>query len=165
MAITQGNGAVRENCPNRQHAEGPAAVLAIGTANPLGAIVLQEEFIDHFFRVFNSNHHTDLKGKLKRIYCMPISSMKNIPNEPKDKLCIGQRKNPCEKDEDGIPFMMMAQICGGTLNSSADERNLRRPCREEGEAALADKRRMRRPTCGESSSLDEEMRSSVAKGI
>ncbi|TVU13517.1 hypothetical protein EJB05_40577, partial [Eragrostis curvula] len=67
MPITQGNSAVRENRPSRQHAEGPAAVLAIGTANPSGTIVPQEEFTDQFFRMSNSNHLTDLKGKLKRI--------------------------------------------------------------------------------------------------
>ncbi|TVT98836.1 hypothetical protein EJB05_55834, partial [Eragrostis curvula] len=37
------NGAVRESRPRRQHAEGSAAVLAIGTANPSGTIVPQDE--------------------------------------------------------------------------------------------------------------------------
>ncbi|TVU34368.1 hypothetical protein EJB05_16200 [Eragrostis curvula] len=64
MAITQGNGAI---CDSRPHGEGPAAVLAIGTANPSGTIVPQDEFTEQFFRVSKSNHLTDLKGKLKRI--------------------------------------------------------------------------------------------------
>ncbi|TVU13596.1 hypothetical protein EJB05_40656, partial [Eragrostis curvula] len=67
MAITQANGAVRESRPRRQHAEGSAAVLAIGTANPSGTIVPQDEFADQFFRVSNCDHLADLKGKLNRI--------------------------------------------------------------------------------------------------
>ncbi|KAL6651417.1 hypothetical protein ACP70R_010342 [Stipagrostis hirtigluma subsp. patula] len=50
-----------------QHAEGPAAVLAIGTANPSGVILRQDEFADQFFRVSNSDHLTGLKEKMKRI--------------------------------------------------------------------------------------------------
>ncbi|TVU13585.1 hypothetical protein EJB05_40645 [Eragrostis curvula] len=67
MAITQANGAVRESRPRRRHAEGPAAVLAIGTANPSGTIVPQDEFADQFFRMSNCDHLADLKGKLNRI--------------------------------------------------------------------------------------------------
>ena len=50
-----------------QHAEGPATMLAIGTANPSGVVVPQDVFADQFFRVTNSDHLTDLKEKLKRI--------------------------------------------------------------------------------------------------
>ncbi|CAL5032811.1 unnamed protein product [Urochloa decumbens] len=50
-----------------EHGEGPATVLAIGTANPSGAIVPQDEFADQFFRVTKSEHLTYLKEKLKRI--------------------------------------------------------------------------------------------------
>ncbi|TVU03446.1 hypothetical protein EJB05_50996, partial [Eragrostis curvula] len=67
MAIKQANGAVRESRPRRQHAEGSAAVLAIGTANPSGTIVPQDEFADQFFRVSNCDHLADLKGKFNRI--------------------------------------------------------------------------------------------------
>ncbi|CAD6251152.1 unnamed protein product [Miscanthus lutarioriparius] len=49
-----------------QQAEGPAAVLAIGTANPPHSVP-QDEFPDYFFRVSKSEHLTDLKVKLKRI--------------------------------------------------------------------------------------------------
>ncbi|CAN6242114.1 unnamed protein product [Urochloa humidicola] len=50
-----------------EQGEGPATVLAIGTANPSGAIVPQDEFADQFFRVTKSDHLTYLKEKLKRI--------------------------------------------------------------------------------------------------
>ncbi|CAN6270557.1 unnamed protein product [Urochloa humidicola] len=50
-----------------EQGEGPATVLAIGTANPSGAVVPQDEFADQFFRVTKSEHLTYLKEKLKRI--------------------------------------------------------------------------------------------------
>ncbi|XP_047093540.1 bisdemethoxycurcumin synthase-like [Lolium rigidum] len=46
-----------------QRADGPAAVLAIGTANPPNC-VLQEDYPDYYFRVTKSEHLTDLKHKL-----------------------------------------------------------------------------------------------------
>lgn len=49
-----------------QRADGPAAVLAIGTANPTNC-VSQEEYPDYYFRVTKSEHLTDLKHKLKSI--------------------------------------------------------------------------------------------------
>ncbi|EMS52141.1 Chalcone synthase 2 [Triticum urartu] len=49
-----------------QRADGPAAVLAIGTANPASSM-LQDDYTDYYFRVTNSEHHADLKDKLKRI--------------------------------------------------------------------------------------------------
>ncbi|KAF7002282.1 hypothetical protein CFC21_017791 [Triticum aestivum] len=47
-----------------QRAEGAAAVLAIGTANPANC-VSQEEYPDYYFRVTKSQHLTDLKQKFK----------------------------------------------------------------------------------------------------
>ena len=47
-----------------QRADGPAAVLAIGTANPPNC-VSQEEYPDYYFRVTNSEHLTYLKQKFK----------------------------------------------------------------------------------------------------
>jgi hypothetical protein len=47
-----------------QRADGPAAVLAIGTANPPNC-VSQDEYPDFYFRVTKSEHLTDLKHKLK----------------------------------------------------------------------------------------------------
>ncbi|XP_037438660.1 bisdemethoxycurcumin synthase-like [Triticum dicoccoides] len=49
-----------------QRADGPACVLAIGTANPANC-VQQEEYADYYFRVTNSEHLTELKAKLNRI--------------------------------------------------------------------------------------------------
>jgi hypothetical protein len=47
-----------------QRADGPAAVLGIGTANPPNC-VSQEEYPDYYFRVTNSEHLTYLKQKFK----------------------------------------------------------------------------------------------------
>ncbi|KAL6851566.1 hypothetical protein ACP4OV_020499 [Aristida adscensionis] len=64
---TRANGVTHGICLSKQHAEGPAAVLAIGTANPSGAIVQQDEFADKFFQATNSDDLIELKEKLKRI--------------------------------------------------------------------------------------------------
>jgi bisdemethoxycurcumin synthase len=56
-------------CSDRRRelrADGPATVLAIGTANPPNC-VRQEEYADYYFRVTKSEHLTSLKDKLKRI--------------------------------------------------------------------------------------------------
>ncbi|QHO06487.1 Stilbene synthase [Arachis hypogaea] len=50
----------------QQRAEGPATVLAIGTANPPNC-VNQSTYADYYFRVTNSEHMTDLKKKFQRI--------------------------------------------------------------------------------------------------
>ncbi|PUZ68296.1 hypothetical protein GQ55_2G015100 [Panicum hallii var. hallii] len=49
-----------------QRADGPAAVLGIGTANPTN-YVFQEEFPDYYFRVTNKEHLTDLKDTFKKL--------------------------------------------------------------------------------------------------
>ena len=49
-----------------RRADGPAAVLAIGTANPANC-VSQDEFPDFYFRATNSDHLTALKDKFKRV--------------------------------------------------------------------------------------------------
>ncbi|XP_051212031.1 bisdemethoxycurcumin synthase-like [Lolium perenne] len=68
MAEANSNGPVRDSQRGmQQHAEGPAAMLAIGTANPTGTVVPQDEFADSFFRATKSEHLTELKEKLKRI--------------------------------------------------------------------------------------------------
>ncbi|PUZ45065.1 hypothetical protein GQ55_8G190400 [Panicum hallii var. hallii] len=43
-----------------QRADGPACVLAVGTANPANCIP-QDEFADWYFRVTKSDHLTHLK--------------------------------------------------------------------------------------------------------
>ncbi|CAL4987761.1 unnamed protein product [Urochloa decumbens] len=50
----------------RQRADGPAAILAIGTAYPRNCIQ-QDEFTDWYFRVTKSEHLTKLKSKMKKI--------------------------------------------------------------------------------------------------
>ncbi|KAJ7160496.1 hypothetical protein O6H91_03G003300 [Diphasiastrum complanatum] len=46
--------------------DGPATVLALGTANPPNAI-LQTDYPDFYFNATNSNHRPDLKAKFERI--------------------------------------------------------------------------------------------------
>jgi hypothetical protein len=57
-----------------QRADGPAAVLAIGTANPPTSMT-QDEYPDYYFRVTNSEHLTDLKAKFTRICKHPCISI------------------------------------------------------------------------------------------
>ncbi|KAJ4829115.1 Chitin synthase, class 3 [Turnera subulata] len=47
-------------------AQGPATVLAIGTATPPN-FVLQADYPDYYFRITNSEHMTELKKKFKTI--------------------------------------------------------------------------------------------------
>ncbi|KAK6928655.1 Chalcone/stilbene synthase, N-terminal [Dillenia turbinata] len=51
---------------NLQRANGPATILAIGTATPSNCIY-QADYPDYYFRVTNSEHMTELKQKFKRI--------------------------------------------------------------------------------------------------
>ena len=50
----------------RQRADGPAAILAIGVAYPTNCIH-QDDFIDWYFGVTKSDHLTKLKAKMKKI--------------------------------------------------------------------------------------------------
>uniref|UniRef100_UPI00215A0D21 Stenoloma chusanum chalcone synthase 1 (ScCHS1) n=1 Tax=Odontosoria chusana TaxID=2066561 RepID=UPI00215A0D21 len=58
-----------------ERAEGPASVLAIGTAVPPN-VVYQKDYPDFYFGVTNSNHKTELKDKFQRM-C--------------DKSCVSKR--------------------------------------------------------------------------
>ena len=49
-----------------QRADGPAAVLAVGTAHPAN-YVSQEEFPDYYFRITKSEHLTDQKDAFKML--------------------------------------------------------------------------------------------------
>ena len=49
-----------------QRAQGPASILAIGTATPKNE-VYQADYPDFYFRMTNSEHMTDLKKKFKRM--------------------------------------------------------------------------------------------------
>nr|BAQ35541.1 chalcone synthase [Curcuma longa] len=50
-----------------QRATGPAAILAIGTANPVGNLLDQESFADYYFNITKSEHLQPPKEKLKII--------------------------------------------------------------------------------------------------
>ncbi|XBH88209.1 bisdemethoxycurcumin synthase-like [Triticum dicoccoides] len=50
-----------------RRAQGPAAVLAIGTANPVNCMS-QDEFLDLYFRATQSEHLTSLKDDFRRLY-------------------------------------------------------------------------------------------------
>ncbi|PNY00475.1 chalcone synthase [Trifolium pratense] len=56
---------VSEIC-KAQRAEGPATILAIGTANPPNCIE-QSTFSDFYFRITNNEHKTELKQKFQRM--------------------------------------------------------------------------------------------------
>lgn len=51
---------------NSQRAEGPATIMAIGTATPLNR-VLQSTYPDYYFRITKSEHMQELKEKFSRI--------------------------------------------------------------------------------------------------
>ncbi|WCJ40255.1 Chalcone synthase [Euphorbia peplus] len=51
---------------NAQRAQGPATILAIGTATPSNCVI-QSEYPDYYFRITHSDHLTDLKEKFKRM--------------------------------------------------------------------------------------------------
>ncbi|XP_010909688.2 chalcone synthase 3-like [Elaeis guineensis] len=55
-----------EEIRQAQRAEGPATVLAIGTATPAN-VVYQADYPDYYFRITNSEHLDDLKEKFKRM--------------------------------------------------------------------------------------------------
>lgn len=55
-----------EEIRRTQRAQGPATVLAIGTATPSN-VVYQADYPDYYFRVTKSEHMTGLKEKFKRM--------------------------------------------------------------------------------------------------
>ncbi|KAF7005403.1 hypothetical protein CFC21_020529 [Triticum aestivum] len=67
-----------------QRAEGPAAILAVGTANPPNC-VSQEEYPDYYFRITKSQHLTDLKQKLKS-FCQMTSTEKRYFHHTEELL-------------------------------------------------------------------------------
>ena len=66
MAATTQPATVLSALRRAQRADGPAAMLAIGTAVPANC-VRQDEFTDWYFRVTKSDHLTELKAKMKRM--------------------------------------------------------------------------------------------------
>lgn len=67
MATSAHSATVLHDIRQRQRADGPAAILAIGTANPTNC-VLQDQFADWYFHVTKSDHQfAELKAKMKKI--------------------------------------------------------------------------------------------------
>ncbi|XP_071735262.1 chalcone synthase isoform X1 [Rutidosis leptorrhynchoides] len=62
MASSVDISAIRE----AQRAQGPATILAVGTANPSNC-VYQADYPDYYFRITKSEHMVDLKEKFKRM--------------------------------------------------------------------------------------------------
>ncbi|KAJ1390880.1 Thiolase-like [Sesbania bispinosa] len=71
-----------------QRAEGPATILAIGTATPPN-IVEQSTYPDFYFRITNNEHNTDLKENFRRI-CEKTMIKKRYMYLTEDML----KKNP-----------------------------------------------------------------------
>lgn len=57
-----------------QRADGPATVLAIGTATPQNCVD-QSTYPDYYFRITNSEHKTELKEKFQRMCKISIISI------------------------------------------------------------------------------------------
>nr|AWX67442.1 chalcone synthase 8 [Salvia miltiorrhiza] len=72
-------------------AEGPATLLAIGTATPLNCVE-QRTFPDYYFRVTNSEHKTELKRKFKHI-CESSTIKKRYMHLTEDLL----KENPTSR--------------------------------------------------------------------
>lgn len=78
-----------------QRADGPAAVLSIGTANPANC-VRQEEYPDYYFRVTKSQHLTELKQKFQTMCEMARTEKRyfhhteQLLDEHPDFLCRGK---------------------------------------------------------------------------
>uniref|UniRef100_A0A0E0B8B3 Chalcone synthase n=1 Tax=Oryza glumipatula TaxID=40148 RepID=A0A0E0B8B3_9ORYZ len=77
--------AVVDSRRGTQHAEGPATILAIGTANPTN-IVPQDEFADYYFGLTKSEHLTELKDKMKRI-CLKSGIEKRYIHLDEEIIC------------------------------------------------------------------------------
>jgi chalcone synthase len=65
-----------EEIRQSQRAQGPATILAIGTATPANC-VNQADYPDYYFRITKSEHMTELKEKFKRM-CKCTSSLTAI---------------------------------------------------------------------------------------
>lgn len=61
-----------EEIRKAQRAEGPATVMAIGTATPPNCVD-QSTYPDYYFRITNSEHMTELKEKFKRMCKISLS--------------------------------------------------------------------------------------------
>ena len=60
------NGSFKAVPRKMERADGPATVLAIGTANPPN-VFYQSDYPEFYFNITNSNHMSELKEKFQRI--------------------------------------------------------------------------------------------------
>ncbi|KAF6165241.1 hypothetical protein GIB67_030423 [Kingdonia uniflora] len=81
-----------EEIRKAQRAQGPATVLAIGTATPSNCIY-QADYPDYYFRITKSEHLVDLKEKFKR---MCEKSMIKKRYMHLDEEILKQNPNMCE---------------------------------------------------------------------
>ncbi|GAB2265030.1 Chitin synthase, class 2 [Dionaea muscipula] len=81
-----------------QRAEGPATILAMGTAVPPN-VLYQDQFPDYYFRVTKSEHLTELKDKFKRI-CEKTAIKKRYTYLNEDLL----KEHPSIATFDGASF-------------------------------------------------------------
>ena len=56
-----------EEVRRAQRAEGPATIMAIGTATPPNCVE-QSTYPDYYFRITDCKHKTELKEKFKRMF-------------------------------------------------------------------------------------------------
>lgn len=62
-----------------QRAEGPATIMAIGTATPSNCVD-QSTYPDYYFRITNSEHMTELKEKFQRMCKYFLLLLLLLPN-------------------------------------------------------------------------------------
>jgi len=74
-----------------QRAEGPATILAIGTANPANCVE-KYTYPDFYFKITNSEHKIELKEKFQRI-CKYFSPLFHFSDT--SYLCNTQQKPLC----------------------------------------------------------------------
>ncbi|CAL5078099.1 unnamed protein product [Urochloa decumbens] len=94
--------AVRE-IRRAQRADGPAAMLGIGTANP-AYCVPQDDFPDYYFRVTKKEHLTDLKDTFTKLCRVPgaeeaflpphEANAQRQPGLPRRQSLVGPRRAP-----------------------------------------------------------------------
>ncbi|KAK9287612.1 hypothetical protein L1049_016047 [Liquidambar formosana] len=63
-----------EEVRRAQRAEGPATIMAIGTATPPNCVD-QSTYPDYYFRITNSEHKTELKEKFQRMENWVLADM------------------------------------------------------------------------------------------
>ncbi|KAM7254995.1 hypothetical protein ACFE04_020236 [Oxalis oulophora] len=87
-----------EEIRNAQRADGPATILAIGTAHPTN-FYYQDDYADFYFRMCKADHMTGLKEKFKRI-CKKSMITKRYMHLTEELMT--QNPNICSFDEPSL---------------------------------------------------------------